>query len=105
MSKIEAFFSASGRGLFDSEKPAVEEFKAKYARPFSRSAGAEPGPGADRTKRPPMVIVKVRGAVARQLTEEKDVKTPKNLGVQARALKRQKFSNLVVKKLGAAKIR
>lgn len=32
MSKIQEFFSAGGRSLFDSEKPVVDAFNVKYGR-------------------------------------------------------------------------
>lgn len=41
MSKIQEFFSAGGRRLFDSEKPVVDAFNDKYGRALAGAAARE----------------------------------------------------------------
>jgi hypothetical protein len=55
MSKIQEFFSAGGRRLFDSEKPVVDAFNDKYSRvltaavvPQRRAERADPQSGQNR---------------------------------------------------------
>jgi hypothetical protein len=105
MSKIEALFSAGGRGLFESERPAVEAFKEKYARALASAAGSQQR--GERSKPAAGVVVTtVRRLAATQLAYEKEVRASKSVSAQARTIKRQKnLANLVSKKLSAPKNR
>jgi hypothetical protein len=123
MSKIQAFFSADGRRLFESEKPAVEAFNHKYARALASTVLPQ---GADVRERasavPPQgtnvravagavltqrgmagVVVTTRRLIGDQIVSDKNVRAPQSVSAKARTIKRQSIVPMLTKKLGSQK--
>jgi hypothetical protein len=135
MSKIQERFSAAGRRLFDSEKPVVDAFNAKYGRALSVVAVSERraervSPQSAQSMRATAENVvsntrfseRTRLLAASILTQtlsssdverlagevlriDKDGREGQSFGTKARMVKRKNAPQLLTKKLSAPKSR
>lgn len=103
MSKIQAFFSADGRRLFESEKPAVEAFNHKYARALS--AAILPQQRNERSNPMTVMVTTVRRVTNGQLVDDKDGRTSQSVSAKSRTMKRQNLATMVTKRQISPKAR